>query len=143
MSTVMNFRAQTPTARGTPSGLANSKHHGPYSLQNSLGFIGSKHPASKEWSVTALERLHAVVLPGLRRPPPVAQGSVARVPGRLVFWNFAALAVAMRTIRRCWLEHRISTTLERLDDRTLKDIGVCRSEILHVARTRARVEWQA
>jgi uncharacterized protein YjiS (DUF1127 family) len=95
-----------------------------------------------------LESFHATLHPGLRRPQSVAEGTttlhfVAPVPGRLVLWSFSAIEAGMRTIRPRRMERRIAASLERLDHATLKDIGVCRSEILHVARTQTSVEWRA
>jgi hypothetical protein len=151
MSTVMSFRAHGPAA--APAGAAagdqaNSGHDGPYPRQNNLRFTGFGQPAGKDWSVVTLESFHATLHPGLRRPQSVAEGTttlrfVARVPGRLVLWSFSAIEAGMRNIRRSRMERGIAASLERLDDATLKHIGVCRSEILHVARTQTSVEWWA
>jgi uncharacterized protein YjiS (DUF1127 family) len=60
-------------------------------------------------------------------------------PGSFMLWSFSMIMAGMRAIRRWRLERGIVATLERLDDRTLYDIGVCRSEIQYVARTQASI----
>ena len=54
--------------------------------------------------------------------------------GRLIGLGRHALNIWLSSIRRSFQIQRVMTTLYKMDDRLLKDIGVSRSEILAVAK---------
>ena len=54
--------------------------------------------------------------------------------GRLIGLGRQALNNWLSSIRRSFQSQRVMTTLYKMDDRLLKDIGVSRSEILAVAK---------
>jgi|HubBroStandDraft_6_1064221.scaffolds.fasta_scaffold2239422_2 uncharacterized protein YjiS (DUF1127 family) len=57
--------------------------------------------------------------------------------GRFLIWSSAVITAWMQAVERRWRERCIVVALERLSDATLKDIGICRCEIAHAARTQA------
>ena len=148
MSTVANLRAHAPAAAGAVArDPANGGCDGPCPRRNSTQLTGSGQAAYEDWPGATLKSFYVALHPSLRRPPHAAEVRVtwrfvARAPGRLVLWSCAMIAAGMRTIGRWRLERRIAATLERLDDATLKDIGICRSEIPYVARTQISGKWQ-
>ena len=149
MSTAANLRAHAPAAAGaTERDPANGGRDELCPRQNSPQLTGSRQPADEGWPGVTLKSFDVALHPGLRRPPPAAEARVTwrfvvRAPGRLVLWSCSVIAAGMRAIGRWWLERRIAATLDRLDDATLKDIGICRSEIPYVARTQISGKWQA
>jgi uncharacterized protein YjiS (DUF1127 family) len=148
MSTLLSFRANAASidrAGATENDQANSEREGSRRQQSSPRFIA--HLECKSPSVTSSGCFDAALHAGLRRPLPIAEERatlrfVTGVLGRFVHQVFSSIAAGMRTMRRPWLERRIAATLERLDDTILKDIGICRSEIPHVARTQASGKWR-
>lgn len=74
----------------------------------------------------------------LSHPPqaPLARAS-HRAPSGTVTAVTATASVLWAILRRRYREYLTRRLLEALDDRTLHDIGVARSEIDHVARNAA------
>jgi uncharacterized protein YjiS (DUF1127 family) len=88
--------------------------------------------------MATVENLRADV-PG---PGGVTLHFVARVTVRLVFWSYSTISAGMQALARRRREFRIMATLARLDDVTLKDLGICRCEIEYLARTQASGKWR-
>jgi uncharacterized protein YjiS (DUF1127 family) len=58
-------------------------------------------------------------------------------------WAGSWAATPSRTLRelgRWYRERRMAMALERLNDATLKDIGICRCEIRWIARNRTAID---
>jgi uncharacterized protein YjiS (DUF1127 family) len=148
-ATVINLRFHAPNVAGAPvSDPANGERDGPGERRISARPGISAQPRDDDWQDVGLKSFQVTLHPGLRLPPlasapKVTWRVVAREAGRPVFWACSMITAGLRTVARRWRENRMVAKLERLDDVTLKDLGICRCEIEYLARTQASGKWRA
>jgi uncharacterized protein YjiS (DUF1127 family) len=136
MATIVNLPAQAP---GFAAAAAGSPDDGERD--------GSGEVPGDYWQGITLQSFHVGLHPGLRRVPPVAKPRapshfVARMAVRLMFRSRARITALMRAVASRRQRARSVAAPQRLDDITLKDLGICRCEIEYVVQMRASGKWR-
>jgi uncharacterized protein YjiS (DUF1127 family) len=146
MASVVNIRAHAPGSAGARVGHSgNGERDAPDPRRSSTE---SGQSAGDDRQGIELKSFDIALHPGLHRPPQPAEPTatlrfVARAVVRLVFWSCSTIATGMRAVARRRRQSRNVAKLERLDDVTLKDLGICRCEIEYLARTQGSGKWRA
>jgi uncharacterized protein YjiS (DUF1127 family) len=140
MAILLNLRGHAPNAAGAAADdPANGERDRPDQQQRAASW----QPVGDVWQGITLQSFNVALHPGLQRPASAIEPRATSRFVRLVFWSRSTITAGMQAVARQWRASRTVAALERLDDATLKDLGICRCEIEYLARTRPSARWRA
>jgi uncharacterized protein YjiS (DUF1127 family) len=140
---VANLRAPASASVTADAGdPANGERDGPCPRRSSAQVAVAEPPAGDDWQGIRLQSFDVGLHPGLHRTLPAAEPYLTSAV-QLALRSCWMIAAWMRAVARRRRELRNVAQLQRLDDATLKDLGICRCEIEYLVRTPGSGKWRA